>query len=166
MTVLKHKKQKIVNDMKACFGRFGFPVIDEITADYKHMIVSKFQYEHYGFAIAATYHSEGDLAEIMIGYGIAPEDKIKPLCELMNHINTYIMTGHFSVIHETGEISFRAAVHVPDSLNEEEFEWTLGQVMTASYKFFPAIIDLLFTEEEPVAILKKHLEQEPVQVKS
>jgi hypothetical protein len=166
MTVLKHKRQEILNDMKKCFGRFGFPIIDEINEDDKYMIVSKFGYQNYGFVIAAVYHPKGDLAEIHICYGNAQMDKVKPLYELMNHINTYIMTGHFSILHETGEMSFRAAVHVPDSLDEEEFKWTLGQVMTASYKFFPMIVDLLFTEEEPVAILKKHLEREPVEVKS
>ena len=166
MTVLKHKKQEIVNDMKECISRFGLPVIDEINADDKYMIISKFQYQYYGFGIAAVYHPEGDLAEIKIVYGMAPEDKIKPLYELMNHINSHIMTGHFSLLHENGEVSFRAAVHVPDSLKKEEFEWTLGQVMAASYKFFPMIGEQLFTDGDPKDILEKHLSQDPVEVDS
>ncbi len=166
MKVSKRKKEKILNDIKACVRCFGLPIVDEVISDERPIIVSKFQYEHYGFGIAAAYHPDGDLVEIQTCYGNAPENKIKPLCELMNHINSHIMNGHFYVGHPDGEMSFRTAVHVPDSLNQEEFEWALNQVMGASFRFFPMIAEQLCTDGDPIKILKKHLEREPMEVDS
>jgi hypothetical protein len=166
MTVSTRKRQKILDDMKKCFGRLGFPIIDERTANERYAIISKYQYQYYGFGIGAVYHPKGDLVEIQIGYGLAPEDKIGPIYELVNHINSCIMTGHFYITHETGEVSFRAAVHVSDSLNEEEFEWALNQALSASYKFFPAIGEQLFSDREPKDIFKELLEREHLEVDS
>lgn len=159
MNTIINKNQKIMNDMKNCISSLGLPIMDEIHDKGQSVIISKFQYEHYGFGIVATYHPDGDLAEIIIGYGVAPETKIKPLSELMNYINAHILSGHFFVDHETKIMSFRSAVHVDDALNEEEFEWALKQVMGSSYQFFPVVIDQLFSDEEPLNIFKKHLKK-------
>jgi hypothetical protein len=166
MKILTHQEETILNDLKACLKGFGLPIVEETTVNEKPVIVSKFQYEHYGFGIVVTYHAEEEFVAIEIYYGNAPDDKIKPLCELMNHINTHIMSGHFFVAHPSGEMSFRAAVHTPDSLNQEEFEWALKQVMGASYKCFPMIVEQLFTNGDPKEIMEKHLAQEPVEVDS
>ena len=166
MNISKQKIEKILSDMKECIESFGLPIIGEISTDERPTIISKFQYEHYGFAIAAIYHPEGELVEISIYHGEAPKNKIKPICELMNLINAHIMSGHFFVDPSRGGMSFRAAVHVPDSLNKEEFEWALKQVMGASYRFFPMIVEQLFTDDDPEEIIKRVLEQQAKEVNS
>lgn len=159
MQTIINKNQKVLNDMKDCISSFGLPIIDEINENGQSAIVTKFQYEHYGFGIIATYHPEGDLVEIVICYGVAPQNRIKPLSELMNYINAHVLSGHFFVDDLTMGMSFRSAVHITEELDKEEFEWALQQVMGSSYKFFPIIIEQMFSEDEPANIFKKHLKK-------
>lgn len=166
MKTLINNKQEILNDMKHCISSFGLSVVDEINDTERYAIVSQFQYEHYGFTIIAQYHPDGDMAEITIGYGIVPGDKIKPLSELMNYINSHVINGHFFVDPPTGIMSFRTAVHVTDSLDREEFEWALKQVMAASYRFYPMINEQMFTEEDPADIFNQYMNKEPQEVPS
>jgi len=164
LTVLEHKRQEILKDMKAGFENFVLPVIDEINMNGTYAITTKFQYQHYGFGIMAEYHPDGDLTEISICYGNAPEKKIKSLSELMNHLNCHILSGHFCVVDPDGEMLFRTAVHTPDFLNKDDFEWALNQVMATSYRFFPMIVNQLFSDESPMEILKKHLNNDVMEV--
>ncbi len=164
MKRLLGKEQQIFDDMKKCFTSYGLKIFDELKKNDQLMIFSKFEYRNYNFGIAAIYHADGDLVEISTVYTNISKNKIKPVAELMNHINSYIMSGHFYVVYSTGAMSFRTAIHVTDTLNKDDFEWALDQVMSASYKFFPMIIDQIFTEMEPLEIIKKHLEEEPMEV--
>jgi len=166
MNTLMNKNQEILNGIKHCISSFGLPVVEEINVSDQFAIVSQFKYEHYGFAILAQYHPDGGLVEIAICYAIAPENKIKPLAELMNYINSHIMSGHFFVDLSSGGMTFRSAIHVTDSLNKDEFEWALSQVMSASYRFFPMIIAQVCTDEEPSDIFNKYLKEEPQEVDS
>jgi len=166
MKTLINNKQEILNDIKHCISSFGLSVVDEINDKGNFVIVSQFKYEHYGFTIIAQYHPNGDLAEILIGYGIVPVDKIKPLSELMNYINSHVISGHFFVDPPTGMMSFRTAVHVADSLNKDEFEWALKQVMGVSYLFFPVLNEQMFTEGEPADIFNQYMKEEPQEVPS
>lgn len=157
MNTLVNKNQKILDDIKHYILSFGLPVIEEINNNGRLIIVSQFIYDHYGFTMYAQYHPDGDLVETAICYLIAPENKIKPLTELMNYINAHILSCHFYIEPTTSGITFRSAIHVTDSLNKEEFEWALSQVMSSTYLFFPAIAAQMFSEEEPAEIFNKYL---------
>jgi len=166
MERLLKKEEKIFDVMKNCFRSFGLKILDEAKTNNQLMLFSKFEYKNYNFGITAIYHPDGDLVEISTVYANIPKDKIKPVSELMNHINSIIVSGHFYVVYATGVMSFSTAVHVIDSLNKDDFEWALDQVMSLNYKFFPMVIELIFTDRQPLDIIKSQLENEPMEVHS
>jgi hypothetical protein len=154
MVKANNKAQLIKQEMSECFKQLGFPDLGKHSSiilseedSTGHIVMGglRFQYDE-------DYYSRA-VVDMVINEEI-PSDKVAPLKELLNRINTDLGCSHYCIIPETKKLVYRTSLFVPgDRFPRNKFKKLLSQFFADYCRLIPLIAKLLAEGGNPEEII-------------
>ena len=155
------KHHKIFDDIIDDFLSMGLPVNKSEQVDEFKIFSSEIKRGEVSFRILVLFdlYEETVVVSIALSHAVPPE-KRKAVIELINLINYYLDTGHFTVCPETGIVMIKDGIFVvDDSLNKKEFNRFVKKIINDAHVFFPLINDQALSNKKPKEMMTNFLKE-------
>jgi len=145
--------------MKESFSALGLPVLKEHKEGRFPCLESEVRYGEYVMHILALHDPDEGMVVVSITFSLAaPPENRKTVIELVNLINHYLDTGHYTVCPRTGKIILKFGLFVVNgSLNKEQFLRFLQKLLGDGHLFYPLICEQVYSEKTPEAMITRFL---------
>ena len=162
---IEQKNLQVMSDLHACYVESGLTPL-ESKPEGVLCVASELTYENNRILVSSIYHSDMELTESSIYFGIIPREKRLRIVQLINEINSYLMCEHFTLHSDNGLLLFRSGIYVPRYfIDKEHLKLGLQQLLAKSYEFFPLIDEVLFYKKNPQSVMRRYLRRREKQMK-
>lgn len=158
----EQRTAQILNDIEACFRELGLKPERKAPGAIPYSAIScELPYEHQKIVAVVIYFPSIELIDMAIHYGLTPREQLYRLIQLINHINTYLVTDHLAIDPDSGGMLLHTGIFVTrDFLEKEQFKRVMEQLMEDSFKYIPLLSELLNSNRKPKAIMESFVKKQ------